>query len=85
MSFVQQDAREADFSTGTIFYCSRPSKGRCSVTCFSDWTARVTTHDTSCIHGPLLREALREFSSFSMERPRSRDDFISVFQSSPVA
>ena len=86
VSFVQQDAREADFSTGTIFYMFTPFKG----TMLRDVLQRLDSEGRRrsirlCIHGPLLREALREFSSFSIEKARSRDDFISVFQSSPVA
>jgi hypothetical protein len=86
VSFVQQDAREADFSTGTIFYMFTPCKG----SMLRDVLQRLDSEGRRrtirlCIHGPLLREALREFSSFSIERARSRDDFISVFRSSPVA
>jgi Histone methylation protein DOT1 len=86
VSFVQQDARDADFSTGTIFYMFTPFKG----TMLRDVLQRLHSEGRRrtirlCIHGPLLREALREFSSFSMEKGRSSDDLMSVFQSSPVA
>jgi SAM-dependent methyltransferase len=86
VSFVQQDARTADFSTGTIFYMFTPFKGTMlrDVLQRLDGEARRRTIRL-CIYGPLLREALRECSSFSMENARSRDDFISVVQSSPLA
>jgi SAM-dependent methyltransferase len=85
VSFVRQDARDADFSTGTIFYMFTPFKG----TMLRDVLQRLDSEARRrtirlCIHGPLLREAIHEFSSFSMEEVR-RDDFISVFQSLPAA
>jgi hypothetical protein len=84
--FVQQDARDADFSTGTIFYMYTPFKG----TMLRDVLQRLESEGRRrtirlCVYGPLLREALGAFSSFSVQKARSLDDFISVFQSSPVA
>lgn len=85
VSFVQQDAREADLSAGTIFYLFTPFKG----TMLRDVLRRLDGEGRRrkirlCIHGPLLREALRESSSFAMEKAQSHDDSISVFRSSPV-
>ena len=86
VSFVQQDARDADFSTGTIFYMFTPFKG----TMLRDVLRRLDSEGRRrtirlCTYGPLLREALRECASFAMETNRRSDDSIAVFQSSPVA
>ncbi len=85
VSFVQQDARAADFSTGTIFYMFTPFKGtmlREVLQRLDDQARRRSIR--LCVYGPLLREALRQLSSFSREEAQSRDDVICVFRSSPV-
>lgn len=84
VSFVQQDARDADLSTGTIFYMYTPFKGAM----LRDVLRRLEGEARRrairlCVYGPLLREALREFPSFSTEKARGRDDSFSVFGSSP--
>lgn len=86
VSFVRQDAREADFSLGTIFYLFTPFRGNLlrEVLERLDVEGRRRTIRL-CVHGPLLREAIQEFSSFSIETDRSQDDFLAVFQSSPAA
>jgi tRNA G46 methylase TrmB len=86
VSFVRQDARDADFSSGTIFYMYTPFQG----TMLRDVLQRLDDEGRRrtirlCIHGPLLREAIQEFTSFSGEKAGSHDDFIAVFRSSPVA
>jgi hypothetical protein len=86
VSFVQQDARDADFSTGTLFYMYTPFQG----TMLRDVLQRLDGEGRRrtirlCIHGPLLREAIQEFSSFSIDEAGSQDHCISVYQSSPAA
>jgi len=82
VSFVQQDAREADFSGGTVFYMFTPFKG----TMLRDVLQRLDREGRRrklrlCVYGPLLRAALRSFSSFTTSAP-SPGDVISVFESS---
>jgi len=86
VAFVRQDASTADFSTGTIFYMFTPFKGAM----LRDVLRRLDGEGRRrairlCVHGPLVREALREVSSFSLEKGHRGDDAISVFRSSPVA
>jgi predicted RNA methylase len=86
VSFIQQDARDADFSAGTIFYMFTPFKGTMLRTVLRRLDSEGRRRAIRlCVHGPLLREAIHEFSSFSIENARGRDDFIAVFQSSPAA
>jgi hypothetical protein len=84
VSFVQQDAREADFSTGTIFYMYTPFKGEM----LRDVLRRLENEGRSreiglCTYGPLLLNALREFPTFSMTTAgRGRQNALSVFRCS---
>ncbi len=85
VSFVRQDARDADYTAGTIFYMFTPFKG----TMLRDVLQRLDGEGRRrairlCVHGPLLRQAIHEFSSFSLENGRSADDFIAIFQTSPA-
>lgn len=85
VSFVQQDARIADFSTGTIFYMFTPFRGAM----LRDVLRRLEGEGRRrairlCLYGPLVREALREVSSFSLEKGQSDHPAISVFRSSPI-
>ena len=85
VSFVEQDARAADLSTGTIFYMFTPFKGAM----LREVLRRLDDEGRSrairlCVHGPLLRETIPEFSSFALDKARRQGDFVTVFRSSPV-
>lgn len=85
VSFLRQDARQADLTTGTIFYMFTPCKGAM----LRDILRRLDREGRRralrlCVHGPLLREAIAELSSFSSAAGRSLDQPIAVFQSRPV-
>jgi hypothetical protein len=86
VSFVQQDAREADFRTGTIFYMYTPFKGAMLDEVLRRLENEGRTREIRlCTYGPLLLNALREFPSFSMKTAgRGRQNALSVFRSSPA-
>jgi protein-L-isoaspartate O-methyltransferase len=80
VSFLQQDARAADFRAGTIFFMFTPFRG----TMLRDVLRRLDEEGRRrpirlCVYGPLLSEALREQPTFSIETGRAAS--ISVFRS----
>lgn len=84
VDFIHQDVRHADLSAGTIFYLFTPFKGamlREVIRRLDDEGRRRPIR--LWVHGPLLREALQEWSSFSLETVQGHADPISIFQSTP--
>jgi hypothetical protein len=83
--FVCQDARDADFSVGTVFYMYTPFKGAMLQQVLERLHAESRRRSIRlCTYGPSLSEAVQQpcFSAFERSRPASGP--IAVFHSNPT-
>jgi len=84
--FVCQDARQADFSVGTVFYMYTPFRGamlRQVLERLHDEGRRRSLR--LCTYGPHLAEALQEPGLPAFERSPLATGALAVFQSRPTA
>jgi hypothetical protein len=82
--FVCQDARDADFSVGTIFYMYTPFRGAMLQDVLQRLQAEARRRAIRvCTYGPSLTEALQQPALHAFERVPQPAAHVAIFRSRP--